>query len=233
MRILFLSERRSILSLMRKAWDCDLDTEVSVIAETVNGEDGDVGESRFNCDFMMDFVHHSADWSKSQITMSPILPNTLGAELFLAVDKATLRPMRLELMGGAAFPAKHFANYISSVETAIREAMSSLETANGNCPGVAARVPAIRKSAFARIMVIHGDICFLYCPKEDRPIMRGRRLNIARGHDREIDIYTDGDETIGFDGWLSTEAVPSEWNLVATLGERARTTCQVLGSERR
>ena len=200
---------------MDKEWGQRLEREPSFIVESISEEGRKPRQPYFNADFMLDFVDRDANWSKSKITMSPILPNTLGAELFLAVEEGTLRPMRLELMGGGAFPVRHYAKYIDSIETAIKKAMNIPQVSNRLCGKAVSQEFSVGASAFARIMVIQKDICFLVCPKYLLPTMRGEHSSLVREKDCEIDCYIDGEEVVCFDGWLSTDVTWSEWKLVA------------------
>jgi hypothetical protein len=145
-----------------------------------------------------------------------VLPNALGAELFLVVEKATLSPTALELNGGGAFSIEHYTPYIDAVEAAIQEAIGSVGGQNVGLPQLdPSKVTSVTKAAFARVLVVGSDVTFLYCPSIATPAMRGQRFNLAQADDREIDCYVDGEECVCFDGWIRTDVTTGERVLVS------------------
>ena len=76
------------------------------------------------------------------------------------------------------------------------------------------RLP-VKRSACARVLVVGGDVCFLYFPSEPVPVMRGLRFDLTESDDRQIACYLDEDEIVCFDGWIRTEITRSDQVLVA------------------
>jgi len=145
-----------------------------------------------------------------------VLPNALGAELFLIVDKATLAPTALELNGGCAYSIKYYATLVGLVEESLREAVKLRKPRQtGRQWREVFQCIPIRHAAFARILVVGNDVTFLYFSEETTPVMRGRRVDLAQQDDREICFYIDGDEIVCFDGWVRVEITRTERTLVA------------------
>jgi hypothetical protein len=216
MRNLFASERRCISNMSRMKWGHVVEPEPSVLREYYSEPVGRRGGRRFNCDFALEFVDRFEMWPESMATAASILPNALGAEVFLIVEKATLSPMALELVGGDAFSIKHYASLIDVVEAAIQQAMKLREVRRTGPPWrELVEFVSIEEAAFARLLVVGSDITFLYSPSVTTPVMRGQRFNFAQADDREIDCYLDGKECVCFDGWIRTESTTSERVLVS------------------
>jgi hypothetical protein len=170
----------------------------------------------FNQDFAIEFFDRLLAWPESAATAASILPNTLGAELFLTVEKGTLSPMVLELIGGDALRPKHFSGLIEDVDTAVRDAVRLNEHREHAAPG--SRLidcASMCNAAFVRLLVVGTDITFLYFPRTSVPAARGQCLNLVRRDNREIDCYVDGEECVCFDGWIRTELTTSERVLVS------------------
>jgi hypothetical protein len=213
MRPLFTSEKRCVLNLFRAKWGRELLDMPTVVSETIAHAADAARTPWFNCDFILDFVDYRAFRSERSAAVCSVLPNALGAELFLIVEKATLVPTALELNGGGAFPIGHFAEYIHVVEATVHKALTSLRT---DVPQI--RWPeaiSIRKAASARVLVVGSDITFLYFTEDTTPAMRGQRVNLVERDDKEIRCYTDGDKVVCFDGWITTEVRVSERVLVS------------------
>jgi hypothetical protein len=221
MRALFASERRCILNLFQMKWGGEVSRAPVVLGETIAEPIRPKRKPWFNCDFILDFVDWRTARSERSAAACSVLPNALGAELFLIVDKATLSPTALELNGGGAFPIARYANYIGIVEAAIQEAIASPDGRETDLPQIKSSIiTSVAAAAFARVLVVGDDITFLLCPEETKPVMRGQRFGLAQADDREVHCYVDGDECVCLDGWIKTEVTASERVLVS-LPERA------------
>ncbi len=217
MRTLFASERRCVLNLFRTEWKRKMSSVPTVVTETVAEPVDRTKKPWFNCDFILDFVDWRTCKSDRSAAVCSVLPNALGAELFLVVEKATLSPTALELNGGAAFPIKHYARYVRIVEEAIHEHMERLDHREGEyLRKIMAEALSIGTSAFARVLVVNGDITFLYFPSDTKPVMRGQPINLVSGDNQYIDCYTDAGQVVCFDGWVRTNVVHGEHTLVAS-----------------
>jgi hypothetical protein len=216
MRPLFTSEKQCVSNLFESKWKGDVAPAPAVLSESIAEPAGQAERPWFNCDFILHFVDWGTVKSKRSAAVCSVLPNTIGAELFLIVEKATLSPTALELNGGSAFSIRYYGSYIDVAEAALRAAVERRgcrETAllrnelTGSIP--------IRMAAFARILVVGNDVTFLYFPSETRPVMRGKRVSLVRRDACEIDFYADGDEIVCFDGWVRVDVSATERVLVA------------------
>lgn len=126
MRSLFTSEARCIQRMIQARWGKANSHVPAIVSEYIAAPDKPKSKPWFNCDFCLDFVdRRDADWASSEIASHSILPNTLGAELFLAVEPAAFVPMRLDLIGGQTLSFKYYAAYLQQVGEAIRRALVS------------------------------------------------------------------------------------------------------------
>jgi len=216
MRAPFSSERRCISNLIEMEWRSPLRFAPTIVSEYIAPPIDPGKRPWFNCDFTLDFIDPRTASSEHVATMSPVLPNTLGAEVFLVVQKELLAPMRLELIGGGAFSIKYYTSYLDNVEAAIREAVELRERRETRVPWhEMVEAASMRRAAFARLLVVGTDATFLYFPGETAPLTRGQRFSLVQRDDRDIDCYVDGDKVVCFDGWIRAEVTPTERTLVA------------------
>jgi hypothetical protein len=152
--------------------------------------------------------------------MRPVLPNTFGAEVYLVVEKDVLAPMRLELIGGGAFPMKYYASYVDCVQAAIHETVRVRQRGRTPLPWhEIIELASMRRASFARLLVVGAHATFLYFATGMAPVMRGQRVSLVQRDDREIDCFVDGDEVVCLDGWVCTEVSPADTILVALPGK--------------
>jgi hypothetical protein len=130
----------------------------------------------------------------------------MGAEVFLTVDRASGRPLRAELVGGNSFPAEYFRSEIERIEEGALELGLRIN---------------IEQSAYARILVVGGDICFLVFPSDAEPQMRGIRAVLTDREDGSIVSFVDQGVLVCVDGWMKTDVEDSEWFLVAEPDDKA------------
>ena len=107
MRTLFSSEKRCISNLFYMKWNGAIPSAPAIFEETIAEPANPATRPWFNCDFILDFVDYRTFASERSASACSVLPNALGAELFLVVEKATLSPTALELNGGALGVALH------------------------------------------------------------------------------------------------------------------------------
>lgn len=216
MREPFASEKRCISNLFQMKWKNHDYRVPNVVSEFIAQPAEAKTKPWFNCDFILDFVDPRAVKAKRSASVCSVLPNALGAELFLVVEEDSLFPTALELNGGRAFSLTHYVQYVDLVEEAIKNAVEQQN-------GPAAQHPhwslveraSIHNAAFARVLVVGNDVTFLYFPNDSVPTVQGRCINIAEGDDREIYYYLDGDDVVCFDGWIRTDVPESDRVLVA------------------
>jgi hypothetical protein len=75
----------------------------------------------FNADFAIWFVDTFPLEAKLKSHVLPVMPNTLGAELFVVFDENQV-PILVRLIGGDNFPVIDFANTIKDVHKILSEA---------------------------------------------------------------------------------------------------------------
>jgi len=215
-RALFASEQRSVSNLWQMLWGHDVPRAPTVVSEMIAGPSNPRKTPWFNCDFIFNFVDWRTFRAERSASACSVLPNALGAELFLIVEKATLAPTALELNGASAFPIGHYATWIAIVEAAIHRALDEPEKLRGKWPlGQMSKSVRIEAAAFARVLVVEGDVTFLYFPHDTTPLMRGKRICLVSRDDARIDCYVDDDTVICFDGWVRTSVTHTDATLVA------------------
>jgi len=221
MRNLFLSENRTISKLIYSEWEKHYNEFIVVHGESLEPVNEN-NKKRFNVDFSLDFLGKDKELpEKRKAIMWPILPQTIGAEIFLIVEAESFKPIWMQLMGGGAFSCKYFTHYIEEIETAIQIAISTYKSwlpykeqfsESDSCEELSSdqlskRRP-LKKHKYFRIMVIYDDICFLSFPRHELPTHQGTRYRIAEADDRCIDCCVDDEGVVCFDGWLKTSILP-------------------------
>jgi hypothetical protein len=196
MRDLFASEKRCISNLLQMKWNVSADVMPNVVSETYDIDRPK--RHRFNCDFIISFINWGENASERAAAACSVLPNALGAELFLVVEKSTLLPTALELNGGEAYSISHYNEYVKCVETLVSEAICKQSWYEG----LSRHYVRFRDAAFSRLLVVGDDITFLCFPTESQPVIRGKRFSLVERDDREVYCYIDGDVLVAFDGWL-------------------------------
>jgi hypothetical protein len=154
---------------------------------------------RFNLDFVLRFVDE-ATMPEHRSFCAPVLPNTMGAEVFVTVDAVTGTPLMTELLSGEAFPLSYFESHVATVEAELAKQNMKI---------------SIAECAYLRIFVVSRDICFLFFPKELSPVLSGGRVNLRMDDEGVIDTYVLGNDLVCVDGWITTDVPNSEWQLVA------------------
>lgn len=201
MRSLFVSEQRYIRNvlLQHRHIDADAVSFGKVLLEYYPPSRRPARHRfKFNCDFMLQFDER-LDNCKSCCTS--ILPNTLGADVFVTFDEVTSRPLRTELLGGDAFSIEYYRDYIEQVEVCLSRLSYPV---------------SIRQCRYVRIFVIENDICFLAFPHDDAPVMKGRTRALSSDDSASsITCSLDGSRLVYIDGWLRTSVAYSDEKLLA------------------
>lgn len=197
MRDLFQSEWRYIRNTLRH-WGLEPLGPRPVLFENYYPRRASA-KTHFNSDFALEFVAFE-ELENYKSYCAPVLPNSIGAEVFVTVDVDTLRLLRTEYLAGEAFSLSDFKSYIAIAESALRR--YSLSVSFSRC-------------AFCRVFVIEGDICFLVFPRETCPVLRGQPLEVRNSEEESCVVYMDGEELVCVDGWIRTEVAHSEWKLMA------------------
>jgi hypothetical protein len=129
-----------------------------------------------------------------------ILPNTIGADVFVTVDEQTSQPLMTELLGGEAFSLKYFKEHVEKVEDRLAELSHPID---------------LRRTSYCRIFVIENDICFLAFPNDAIPVIRGERELLVADVESSIACSMEGADLVYVDGWIRTYVAESERKLEA------------------
>jgi hypothetical protein len=185
----------------------------------------------FNNDFELCFFQSDELPQNRLKSMIPILPNTIGAELYCLANSDSCTPLVLTLMGGGSFPIKYYKRYISELEKVICESISNEKTWKlyddqlGGDSGRNLLEPLslvhqwkpLKQHRYLRVMVIHDNICFLTFPRHELPIYQGTRYRLVEGNNGLIDCCIDASGIVCFDGWLKTnQPQENDWKLAST-----------------
>lgn len=119
MRPILKSECRMVANMVREIWACELRRPDTVYREWYTPSGGISQPRQFNASFSIEFVEEVVGKQPIEVGMSTILPDAVGAEVFLTVDKQTHSPMMLEMLGGEAFEIKYFEEYVGIVESVL------------------------------------------------------------------------------------------------------------------
>lgn len=232
MRKLFASEQRCVSNLLSTELHIDLDIGLVTVVEECYAQPRCRHRGpRFNVDFMLQFVSQTHMPTERRAVGSPVLPNTIGADIFLLVDKASYRPVLLHLDAGEAFPIKHFTTHLMKIEDCLhRTILGSTENSTAvdlggvekNCISAdrLLRDARVHKSKYCRLLIVGSDACFLFFPTLATPEMRGTCHTLLDSEAGRVDCYIDGSEVVCFDGWLPVKVAESEWKLEAIWKDR-------------
>lgn len=198
MRELFLSERRYIANIVRQRTGTTLNRFDPVLLEHY-AQPRSRSVTRFNNDFFLQFVPQGT-LTNHESYSTTILPNTIGADVFVTIQKETRRLLRTELLSGEAFPIRYFEEYCQQIEERLKSCGHRLRLA---------------ECAYCRVFVIQNDICFLVFPAEKSPIVSGNTRLLCSDSDLAIQCASDSHGIICFDGWIHTSVAVSEQKMVA------------------
>lgn len=199
MRELFLSEQRYIRNILLQNVGREWSPRPTVLSEYHAPPRTGAKRPYFNADFVLRFVE-PAVWPEHKSFCARVLPNTLGAEVFLTVNAATGQPLMTELDSGEAFPLKYFRRFTDEVER---------ELAKLNAP------MRFQASSYCRVFVVGSDICFLSFLDDILPSTRGNRLVLRDDGDASVISYVVGEQFVCVDGWMKTDVPSSDRFLVA------------------
>lgn len=199
MRTIFVSEERCIRNILRTRLGVEWQGTLSVVAEYCVPPDKQSRGPIFNRDFVLYFV--DPDGIENFCSRcAHVLPNTLGSEVFVTVDRKTHEPLMAELLSGAAFPLRYFKRYVAEVENELARLGMHI---------------SIRKCVECRIFVIADEICFLcFLAEEFRSVDITPKL-LRNDAEACIGIYRKNQQLLCIDGWLKTVATQSDRYLIA------------------
>ena len=120
-----------------------------------------------------------------------VLPNTLGSDIFVSLDKHSLAPVRTELLTGDAFPLRYFKEYIEIIEYHMDKLSHPI---------------TIRNASYCRIFVIDNSISFLAFTNDSLPVMRGKRQQLCSDACASVVCAKDSVSLVYVDVWIRTEA---------------------------
>ena len=199
MRELFLSEQRYVSNIIRSKTGVTLQHFDPVLVEYYE-QPRRQSANHFNTDFFLQFVPQGK-LGDPDVYSTTILPNTIGADIFVAVEQKTLRLLRTELLFGDAFSIEYYSEFCQKIEERLE------------LYGYRFR---LTKCAYCRVFVIENDICFLVFPTEKTPIASLDKRVLCSESDATIQYAIDRDGVVYFDGWIRTLVIKSEQMVIAT-----------------
>lgn len=202
MRDLFLSEQRYVGNIVLRHLGHECPRVGPVLSEYYAPPRRSLHDCHFNTDFVLRFVERGA-MQDHQSFCARVMPNTMGAEVFVTVDTGTSQVLMTELDSGEAFSVDDFKPYVDLVESELA--------------GLGFLI-GFKSSRYCRVLVVENDICFLVFPDEPEPVMRGAKKVLRKEAKSEIVSYTD-DHLVCVDGWIHTTTPDSEWILAAEADE--------------
>ncbi len=235
MRELFVSEKKMVERISEIDWNGRVIQMPHIVTESHDYPNKK--PAKFNKDFEYTFYIWPNRPEKNFGTMAHILPRTLGAKIFLAVNEETSTLLDITMMGAGAFPIRYFKNYIAAWEEVIGGAISSCdnlptsklqytncETDNPLIHKQLKKAIPLKKHAYLRVLVVHDIIFLLAFPRHELPVHQGTRYTLHEDATCRLDCYIDNEGLVCFDGWLHTAPTPkSEWTLVAVPEENGAT----------
>lgn len=162
----------------------------------------------FNFDFSLEFRE---DWRTLEwlYTVEAIRPRVMGAgDLFLAVNQADYSPLRLHLTLGHVIPMRYFKPYTTQIEQALIDmGVGDQLRAHGVSSKESKRAVRLKKSAYARVFAIGGELTFCWMVRDPQPTTRGQKLAIYTGERQgEVWCHVDDGQVVCVDGWLKDES---------------------------
>ena len=212
MRTLFISEQRAINNVFPGPSPSGGDYVIDewLLQSSAN-------EKSFNGDFVLRCQPELPARFKS--IAKPILPNTVGAELFITRDVESNCLYQAELMGGPAFPYRYYAPFVKLMERRVlcgKERLARHIHADASqAEHLLSKLSRVRGSLFARIMLVGDDLTFLLFATNPRPLPGCSSIQIAESLEGETNVLKQGAAFVGLDGWMKCPVAPSEWQLVA------------------
>lgn len=190
MRPLFLFEQKTINAVLEPALGLNVPLPSDVVFEWYDAPTLD--HPQFNRDFCVGFTQRSTMQS-TRSYCSAILPNTIGSDVFLTVERETNRPLMLEQMFGAAFSISYFRKYVEEIEYVLKQGSAEIF-----------QDFSVARCRMAHVLVVNSIVCFLLCPHDATPRYSGERRIVVDAPSGHID-YAAADGRIAYiDGWLST-----------------------------
>jgi hypothetical protein len=199
-RELFISERRYIQNVLWNRAQVRFESSGPVMVEHY-APPRTAAQVRFNNDYFLQFVSNDdRQIINSKAYCAPVLPNTLGVDVFVSVDERTSQPFMTELLGGEAFSMKYFKEHIEKIESRLAQLSRPIE---------------LRRTSYCRIFVIENEICFLAFPNEPAPVVRGEAELLCANAESTIACSTDEAGIVYVDGWIRTFVAESDRKLEA------------------
>src|SRR5262245_57190385 len=111
MRQLFISESRTLQSVIKSKWNVSI-THFDHAVKAIFVEPRLPGAPRFNVDFVLEFVERPLPAANTACASVSILPNCIGPSVNVLVDTVSYRPLLFELMFGDSFEIKYFKEHV-------------------------------------------------------------------------------------------------------------------------
>lgn len=224
MRELFLAEQKTLTLMAHKAWGIEFAALPSVLTELTEETGSSDAGNTLICDYVLEFVERPLPEGKFLTACEPILPNVVGADVFLTVEKATHRPLILETMNVSALSLDDLSPWIrefrrflktlfpaSSVKGHPQLAPAFHTFIANDAENDASSFNWIRELSLASLAVLADNICFsLFAEGQLHSIpVPGERLTVPGRFD--VQCYSEGSHIVLLSGWVRTESAKGEF----------------------
>jgi hypothetical protein len=202
----FISELRAVQNICTEHWPVDMRSPLYVHTEWYSDLRETADGPGFNRSFSLEFIEEVVGEQAVDCMPASVHPNVIGVELMLTVDEKTRKPLMMELLGGEALGPEDFQDYTNLVKETVRQALTE-EEGKALTPCLEAdirnvcRCP-IETMLFARVLVIRGDICFLFCPFHETPGHWKNRLSLRTEGESAVACYAEGTRIVCVEGWV-------------------------------
>jgi len=194
MRRLFRSEQRVLEEVIRNERGIALDLSALQVVEEL--QDVTKGSRSFNSGFWLKFGAVGEASGERTCIGQPILPRTLGLELFLMVDKVLGFPQSLELLTGSGIESRYFIKPWGHLKDRLATMLPS------NIQNALPKKPLV-EFPYVRVFWIYDDVSFLIFSGEYSTVLRSSPLlyhDVGNNHD--ISIHA-GANQYCIDGWIN------------------------------
>jgi len=195
MRSLFLSEERILDQMIRNETGSVPDLRgVLVVRETHSKSRGNPA---FNCGFFLEFGRRIANANETRCITRSILPQAIGLEMFLVIDKNSHLPISLELLTGEGLRMRDFRDPHLYLDEFLNRLSGSTDALGGLA------IPrSIAEFGYTRLVWMYEEIAFLLfseCYSASGDVDAQCLHNKADDH--AISVVTRGKQCC-VDGWV-------------------------------
>lgn len=181
--------------------------------------------SSFNEDYMVLFVDQETLAQGHKSAVASLLPDVVGADVFVTTDPVTKKIVLINLLGGEVFPPRQYRQYLSKLAVALAGLECPLDVEVPLYPGLSLATPVSWRKLITwpvvYAWVIHGELCFFL---GERQVWAARdagaqRLDLRFEDDSHFVAHIDSGRIAAIEGWMRVPVFESEWKLMAVVDE--------------